>query len=954
MQFKTSSFSLVLLCSILFCKPAISQLTVNTNVTAQQMIETIVGEGFLISNVRSTCPAEAMGTFDGTAANIGIPNGILLTTGKASMAVGPNSEGSAGFNHGDPSDSQLDSLYKTFTSDACAIEFDFIPACDKFEIKYAFGSEEYLENVGKEFNDVFAFFISGPGIAGKKNIAVVPGTTSYVSINNINPRKNAQYYQDNAGGTSIQYDGFTKPMVASEKVIPCSSYHLKIVIADVIDGIFDSGVFIEGNSIDCAPVAYSDMASNVSPITNCKDGSYTFCRTGDISTPYVIKYIIGGTAINGTDYEMIPDSVIIPAGEKCATVKIIPFSSSIPRPPKTITITYPFGFCPQIETLSLTLTDPVPLDAGPDAIICSGDTAKIGIVPVTGTNYTWTPSTGLDNPNISNPKVSLNNNSSGDLKMKYTLKSFSDISKCTLYDTVEVTVRQHPIASFSPPASVCLGKDITFTDTSVPIPGADINQWYWEFGNGLFDTGKAPTIKYSTPGTFDVKLTVKDESGCADDTTMQVSVWELPKVNFSYINACVDDTVRFTNLSTVSGSNTIAQSIWNFGDSTPLYNGMSPSHLYPKNTNLFYVTLIIVSDKNCLSTLERPITLNVKPKVVFDADPVCISSATRFNNQSEGAISKWTFDDGTFSDVRNPHHTFNSVGTHIVKLVIKNNYGCIDSLTKQIIINDKPKFDFVAENTAGCPTFCTKFNAKPISGSDSIISWVWKFNTADTKIGQNVVKCYSAKDNYPQTLIATSDKGCKDTLIKSSTITVYPLPKAGFEVTPAEITIYDPKAIILDKSSTDVVHWSWNLGDGTKMVDVNKIKHTYAPIAAGYTITLKVINQFGCVDSTFGSVYIQSDATVFIPNAFTPGEDGKNDKFLVYASGTLKEAKFKMYIFDRWGNKLFTSNSLNEGWDGAYKGEICQRDVYVYSVTFTSEEDGTLLEKFRGKVTLVR
>lgn len=953
-QYKRLSMYLLLLCSLLFSTTTIAQLRVTANGSAQQLVETMVGKGYIISNVRSTCPAGAMGTFIGTTSNIGIPNGVLLTTGQVSIAPGPDNSKSAGADNGAAGDSQLDSLYKTVTNDACAIEFDFIPACETFEIKYAFASEEYPESVGKEFNDVFAFFISGPGINGKQNIATVPGTTNYVSINTINAGKNANYYVPNVGGQTIQYDGFTKPMVASAKVIPCNTYHLKVVIADNEDRIFDSGVFIEGGSIDCAPVVYNEMASNIDPVRNCRNGSYTFCRTGDMTNPFVVKYQIGGTAINGIDYQMIPDSVIIPAGKKCATIDIIPVVFGTAQPTKKIDITYKFGFCPQIQTLSLILTDPVPLDAGPDAVICSGDSTEIGTDPFNGVNYTWTPSTGLTNPNSSKTNLTLVNNTASDIKLKYTLKSYSAFSNCTLYDTVVVTVRQHPTASFAPPASVCLGVDASFKDSSIASIGARIKNWYWEFGNGLFDTSKTPSIKYPVAGTYPVKLTVKDDGGCTDDTTLQISVWDLPKVDFSYLNACLDDSVRFTNLSTIMGPSTISSYVWNFGDNSPFSTFPSPKHLYPKASSIFSVQLIAVSDKNCIAVTTKQISLNAKPTATFTVAPACIFNSMKFNNDSDASISQWVFDDGTISSIRNPHHTFNTVGNHLVKLVVKNNFGCTDSITKQVLVNDQPKFDFVTKNTTGCPTFCTEFHGIPLAGSDTIVSWSWKFNAAENQSGKDVVKCYSEKGSYSQTLIATSNKGCSDTLIKASIITVFPVPKAAFIITPEEVTIYDPKVEVVDVSTEGVEKRFWNLGDGTNLLDVNKFTHTYPQLATYYTISLKVVNQFGCVDSTKGKVFVKSDATVYIPNAFTPNEDNKNEKFYVYASGSLKTAKFKMYIFDRWGNRLFTSNSLSDGWDGFYKGELCEGAVYVYSVIFSSEEDGTVLEKFRGKVTLVK
>src|SRR3569832_1462249 len=272
-------FSLILF--LILPGSAFSQLTVNTNATLAEIVSTIIGPGYNISNIKLNCPAGAIATFTSGGTNLGLNNGILLTTGKAANAIGPNDNNKLGFNNGASGDSQLDVLLGTETYDGCALEFDLIPSCDTLKIKYEFGSEEYPEYVNKQFNDVFSFFITGPGITGTKNIATLPNTTTPVSINTVNAGKNSQYFVDNTNGKSLQYDAFTKPLTAWTPVVSCSTYHLKIVIADVTDGIYDSGVFIEGGSITCSPVIYNNLATNINPVTGCKNGSFTFCRTGD-------------------------------------------------------------------------------------------------------------------------------------------------------------------------------------------------------------------------------------------------------------------------------------------------------------------------------------------------------------------------------------------------------------------------------------------------------------------------------------------------------------------------------------------------------------------------------------------------------------------------------------------------------------------------------------------------
>ena len=955
--FRFSKYSFITLLLILCSKGTLfSQLTVDTSASLQTIVSTIIGPGYNVSNIKLNCKNVAIGTFTSAGSNIGLTNGIVLTTGLATNAVGPNNSIRKGYNNGTSGDSQLDVLLGTETYDGCALEFDLIPSCDTLKIKYVFGSEEYPEYVNKSFNDVFSFFVTGPGIAGTKNIATLPNSNTPVSINTVNSGSNSQYFVDNTNGNSIQYDGFTKPMMAATPVVACSTYHLKIVIADVTDGIYDSGVFIQGGSITCSPVIYNNMVSNVNPVTGCKNGSFTFCRTGDRTNAYVVNYTIGGTAKNGVDYQMLPGAVTIPAGQECATVEVVPLPGT-PKPVKTIDITYKFGFCPEPNTVTLTITDPIPLNAGPDKAICSSDETQIGPKPFPGTTYTWTPAMGLNNAGIANPTVSLVNNTNADVKHTYVLKAEVAASSCVIYDTVVVTVKPHPIAMFyDPSTSHCLGTNTYFRDTSIASVGNTIKEWYWEFGNNLFDTVQHTSTTYEKAGAYNVTLTVTDSKGCKDDTTMVINVWPLPNADFQVTSACLGDSVAFKNTSIVQGG-AVTFAIWSFGDGTPLISAVDPKHLYPATAKNYTVQLFVTSDRNCISAVSKPIELFPKPDVDFAANNICLFKELRFSNYSDGNKSLWNFGDGTTSNLRNPGHIYTTPGVKTVKLIVGNNFGCIDSLIKQITVYPQPKFNYTAKDTAGCPVFVTTFTAVADSGNlDSISTWKWIFNPANIKYGKVVQGGpYIEEGMYSPVLIATNTKGCSDTLTKEYYIHVYPIPVPSFVLAPSELSIYQMKTQIIDNSTPDVVKWQWDLGDGIKELNKTKFYHDYTGgTASTYTISLTVTNQYNCTNSTTRAIHVTTERTVYIPNAFTPNGDGINDRFFPYASGDFLNADFQMRIFDRWGNKLLFTGDINQGWNGIYKGELCERDVYVYSIIFTNKEDGSVMAKFKGIVTLVQ
>ena len=213
-------------------------LQVDNSLTPQQLVEDILsGTGVQVSNVVFNGDNTQFGSFNGVGTNIGFNSGIILNSGNIQNAIGPNNIGSAGNSAGGGGDNDLSQIVNgDQINDAAILEFDFIPIDDTIIFNFVFASEEYLEWVGS-FNDVFGFFISGPGINGPysnaaENIALIPGTTNPVSINNVNDATNSSFYVNNEDppGPSIQYDGFTIPMQAVRQVQCGQTYHLKFAI----------------------------------------------------------------------------------------------------------------------------------------------------------------------------------------------------------------------------------------------------------------------------------------------------------------------------------------------------------------------------------------------------------------------------------------------------------------------------------------------------------------------------------------------------------------------------------------------------------------------------------------------------------------------------------------------------------------------------------------------------
>ena len=238
---------LTFLCAVtlvsVFSVPAFSM-----TITAydSNIAQSLVGSGITISNVTYTGATSASGYFSGgIAAGIGIESGIVLTSGAAANLDGTsNTSDSITADNGLSGISYLNTLAGQNTYDATVLEFDFVSIGDAAYFSYVFGSDEYNEWVGSEFNDVFGFFLDGTAVAD--NVATLDDGT-VVSVNSINNGSHSSYYNDNDNNTAypFEYDGFTNVLVASMLGLTANTtHHLTLAIADSSDYVWDSGVFL--------------------------------------------------------------------------------------------------------------------------------------------------------------------------------------------------------------------------------------------------------------------------------------------------------------------------------------------------------------------------------------------------------------------------------------------------------------------------------------------------------------------------------------------------------------------------------------------------------------------------------------------------------------------------------------------------------------------------------------
>ncbi len=564
----------------------------------------LLGGGVTASNITYTCGSTQMGYFFGSS-NLGLSSGIIMSTGFAIDIVGPNDNLAVSNLLLGPGDFTLDAVVAPLTTnDACVLEFDFIPLTDTVSFRYVFGSEEYAQFVGTSFNDVFGFFISGPGIPVPTNIAIVPGTVSTpVSINNVNGTTNSAYYVNNgdlAGvpqGQTVQYNGFTTVLTAtSTEVTHCETYHIKLAIADVGDGAYDSGVFLEAGSFSSGTVSLSSQADYSSSLNDtalfegCGSTKIIFERGGNTSEPLTINFNVTGTATQGVDYTLSSTSVTIPAGFNIASIDLNTIYDNVSEPlGESVTITPVITFLCAAQTppsITLTLADQPPLSVttSPDfTTACPAQTTfeafPQGGIP--GYVYEWKDSTGT----VLSTQSTLTAFPLQTTHYSLTVTDTCKNQQATATASVIIpgyTPMQFELAQ----ASICKGDTarlvVNVTEGKAPYT------YLWPSTGSINNfTFVAPSVS----GSFTVQVT--DLCGIVDNASSRVSVVG-PKAQFSSNQTAERDFV-FTNQSVDA-----IFYYWNFDDGDTAQT-LDAAHSFP-DSGWYNVLLTVENREGCFDT----------------------------------------------------------------------------------------------------------------------------------------------------------------------------------------------------------------------------------------------------------------------------------------------------------------------------------------------------------------
>lgn len=536
--------------------------------TANTLAQSLVGSGVIVSNAVLTCPNGSAGTFNtGAISNLGISSGIVLSSTLVTAIPGnsanPLSNATCVF-PATCSDNDLNSIISPYiTRDACILEFDVFSIADTLKFNYVFASKEYPNYVCTQYNDVFAFFISGPGISGpysnnSKNIALLPSPPIPVSINNVNhgnpssppaapsatcPPNNPQYFVNNqlAAQQIISFNGFTTVLTAVAVVQPCNTYHLKLAVADASDQILDSGVFIEAGSLISVGLTLqaTTQVGNSYPyaVEGCNNGKFIFKSNVTDTVPRVIHFGIGGDAVNGVDYSFIADSAVIPANVDSVTVIIAPINDGISEPLETVTL-YVLDPCfgNPLDSAKIKIQDSITISTNTVPPMCPGD--SVLIIASGGLQYAWSPGGTLSNDSIKNPWAK------PPFTTTYTVQG--KVAGCISYDSVLVQIFQPPPANAGPDVAICIG-------SSIPLNASGGIAYTWNPSVGLSATNIINPVASPIVSTV-YTLTVVDANGCVGYDSIRIKVNPLPQAQISPgdTTVCPGDLIRLTGSGGVS------------------------------------------------------------------------------------------------------------------------------------------------------------------------------------------------------------------------------------------------------------------------------------------------------------------------------------------------------------------------------------------------------------------
>ncbi len=793
---------------ILIINQVEAQIQVINNLTPDQLVQLIVGQGVQYSNVTYKGNTFMNGSFN-KGGDIKINEGLVLSSGNVNLIPTTNPAGNASGNYNLAGDVDLNQLSGFPTHDAAVLEFDFVPLGNTLSFKYIFASEEYPEFIGpSDYNDAFGFFLSGPGITGtyssppgfpdgSVDIALLPDLVTPVSIFNINCNINSALYISNSvsmgkcvppfvptiNDTYFIYDGFTVVLTATHTVVPCSTYHIKLVVADAVDAAYDSGVFLEKNSFSTNPITvdpvYTIPTLDTTMVEGCNNIILTFAIDSIPKLPVTIPIIYGGTADYGIDYPALPTSLVIPAGSQTASIFIAPLADGIPESSETLTITYANTTCsgPQNETYTYYINDYPPLSgvALIDVTVNCIQPVTLSAVPTGGIvpyQYLW--GNGETTPTITVSPTSTTT---------YNVQVYDGCGSST---TGNVTVTfLTPTVDAGPDINICKGNNSSIINSGA----GNFQSLIWTTsGTGSFDDATLihpvyfPSAADNASGSVILTLTITPLLPCLpifDQVILYLKDPPTPSLS-GLTSICINTQQTYTTDAGMSAGSyvwTVTGGTLDAGQGTNTVNVTWISD--PGTITVNYIDL-----NGCTAAVasSRNITVNPDPiAVITGANLVCLSTTNTYTCTTPVATYLWSIPPGT-GTILSPVNT-NSIdvtwttpGFHDIQLVTTS-ATCI-ARTTPYTVEVKPLPVPTITNGPSNQSACLNVPGSIYTTEAAMAGYTWTVTGGiiDAGLGTNSISVTWNTVGTGHVLVSYSENGCAAASPTDYPVTVHALP----------------------------------------------------------------------------------------------------------------------------------------------------------------------------------
>lgn len=507
------------------------------------------------------------------------------------------------------------------------------------------------------------------------------------------------------------------------------------------------------------------------------------------------------------------------------------------------------------------------------------------------------------------------------------------------YDTLLVSSVK---AGFSPVFrdGVCDSTGVDFIDSSIVLFD-QIERYRWQFGDGTVSSQSQPSHFYTEPGLYNVSLDVTTENGCANNYSLPLNISiDTTTQIFATVpdSACVNMPVTL-NAGTIGNPSTLSW-VWNLGDGS---NAHSEDTVYTyASAGLKQLMTVATAPSGCADTAFNTLEIVGLPLVDAGADvQICLGEAASL--QASGATAYTWVADATLSCTNCASPTANPATDNVYFVTGANTFGCIaiDSVQVKVV---QPVTVSISAGDTSCAGDTIHLHA---SGA-SVYSWQPASLVSDPSAA-SVISSPTSTTTY--TVTGRDSAGCfSDTA--SAFVHVSPYPTVDIADSAVTVLVGSEYQIVT-QGSADIVRWQWRPLDNLSCPDCPQ---PVVRVKASQTYTVNVQNATGCAaEDDITITVLCKDQNLFMPNTFSPNNDGMNDYFYPRGKGLAIIKSLK--IFNRWGTLIFERhnfppNQQSYGWDGRYNGSALPADVYIFIAEISCDNNTVINSK--GNVTLLR